>query len=306
MESSNTPLTRAVAPPDGAVAPIPAVLGGVEDRADALDLVPDGVLLCDGPGRVLWANAEAASLLGEDREDLPGSAVREVIGVGSVVPGVGPGRPPVDRMALRVRSRAGRGFDAEVSVRSYRSARGEQRSVWVLHDVTRASAVLHQLEADAEASLHDPLTGLHNRRGFAAAASAMLRLADRQSRPVLAVFVDLDGLKETNDRRGHRAGDRRLTATAAALASVWRSSDIAARWGGDEFVVLAYDMDERDAEALVGRVVGCAPDADGPGPVSAGWAAYAPGSGELFDDLVHRADLDMYRRRAGRRPGRSD
>lgn len=99
-------------------------------------------------------------------------------------------------------------------------------------------------------SLTDELTGLNNRRGFLVHGDQLLKVARRVEQPVAVVFVDLDRFKEINDKFGHAEGDRALVETAAALKHALRESDIVARIGGDEFVVLALNAPEHGLQPL--------------------------------------------------------
>jgi diguanylate cyclase (GGDEF)-like protein len=113
----------------------------------------------------------------------------------------------------------------------------------------------HELEDRLrELSLRDALTGLYNRHGFDVLAEQQLRLATRNRKPLAILFVDLDGMKTINDRWGHRDGDQALRDTAGLLRGTMRGSDIIARVGGDEFVVLAVDANGDGAAAAVGRL----------------------------------------------------
>ncbi len=103
----------------------------------------------------------------------------------------------------------------------------------------------------AQAASLDSLTGLVNRRG---AASAIAEAADRPAdEPVALLLIDLDGFKDVNDTRGHLAGDVVLQRVSVALRTAARLEDIVARWGGDEFVVVAV-LDPDRAMALAGRL----------------------------------------------------
>lgn len=95
----------------------------------------------------------------------------------------------------------------------------------------RAEALIQQL------SLTDELTGLNNRRGFLLFAEQQLKLAHRVNASVCVLFIDLDGLKQINDRLGHEMGDRLIADAAQALKQTFRESDVIARLGGDEFAV---------------------------------------------------------------------
>jgi diguanylate cyclase (GGDEF)-like protein len=120
------------------------------------------------------------------------------------------------------------------------------------------SAVYREaLEAQLETlSLTDPLTGLPNRRAF------MLRLTNAQKRAcrnqslmALAV-VDLDGFKTINDELGHAAGDQRLLLAANAIQNIVRDTDMVARFGGDEFVVILEDLrSSQQILSILNRIV---------------------------------------------------
>lgn len=90
-------------------------------------------------------------------------------------------------------------------------------------------------------SLHDDLTGLYNRRGFFTLAEHLLKLAKRQQEGLFMLYADLDDLKKINDTLGHQKGDWALIDTANLLKETFRESDIIARIGGDEFVVMPIE-----------------------------------------------------------------
>jgi len=110
-----------------------------------------------------------------------------------------------------------------------------------------------ELEKDYRAS-HDSLTGLANRAGLAAAIERRAAAGDTDE--VAYLFLDLDGFKAVNDTLGHAAGDILLTAVAGRLLAVVPESDIAARIGGDEFLVVARCGTPAAARALGARLVG--------------------------------------------------
>lgn len=95
----------------------------------------------------------------------------------------------------------------------------------------KAEATIKQL------SITDELTGLNNRRGFLLLAEQQLKLAHRVNASVCLLFIDLDGLKQINDRLGHEMGDRMIADAAHVLRQTFRESDVVARLGGDEFAV---------------------------------------------------------------------
>jgi diguanylate cyclase (GGDEF)-like protein len=111
-------------------------------------------------------------------------------------------------------------------------------------DVSRAR--ITELEARIEV---DPLTETLNRRGFERELKRSLAYVKRYGASAALVYLDLDDFKPVNDRHGHAAGDAVLKAIAAALIRHVRASDVVARIGGDEFVVLLWNVGEAEARA---------------------------------------------------------
>jgi diguanylate cyclase (GGDEF)-like protein len=101
----------------------------------------------------------------------------------------------------------------------------------------------------------DPLTGLGNRRSLATQAAQWASWAARYGSAVTFLMVDVDHFKTINDLWGHAVGDRALVALADALRGALRSADLVARYGGDEFVVLAPELEPGDAEVVAERLV---------------------------------------------------
>jgi diguanylate cyclase (GGDEF)-like protein len=147
----------------------------------------------------------------------------------------------------------------------------------------------------------DALTGLMNRRAFFEEGERVLERDHRAGRTVACLFVDLDGLKEVNDRDGHRAGDRLIGRFVAAAQPHLRLTDLFARVGGDEFVVLLPETDRDEATEIAERLLDELARAAGEPPLSAsvGVAVSGPGGGAI-DGLVRDADEAMYAaKRAG-------
>ena len=111
-------------------------------------------------------------------------------------------------------------------------------------------------QADRLAALSetDSLTELMNSRGFAVRLHAEVKRARRNREPLSLLFVDLDGLKSINDRDGHRAGSDAIRVVARVIRGELRAPDIAARWGGDEFTILAPNTDKTAAAFLAERI----------------------------------------------------
>jgi diguanylate cyclase (GGDEF)-like protein len=146
----------------------------------------------------------------------------------------------------------------------------------------------------------DELTGLYNKRGFAIAANRLFAQAQRYKRPATIMMIDSDNLKPVNDTHGHEAGDRLLKVLARCVQAELRYTDIPARFGGDEFVVMlpetpmkgALDVAERIRDAIAGSPISVNGDRIAC-TVSIGVASY-PEDGGSIDAVTARADRAMY------------
>jgi diguanylate cyclase (GGDEF)-like protein len=136
-------------------------------------------------------------------------------------------------------------------------------------------------------ALHDALTGLANRRLLNEIMPASFSMSRRDDRPLSVVAIDLDGLKLVNDRFGHAAGDQLLRAATSSWTAALRTGDFLARVGGDEFVLVLPDADERGAEATVQRLRESAPQV----AFSAGVVRW---TGESLEELLQSADAGLY------------
>ena len=104
---------------------------------------------------------------------------------------------------------------------------------------------------------HDSLTGLPNRSLFTDRAQQALVQAGRSGQRVAVLFIDLDRFKQINDSLGHEVGDIFLKGVASRIAAAIRQSDTVARMGGDEFVVLAQQVNGvEDVRRIAGKIIG--------------------------------------------------
>ncbi|MGC3982586.1 MAG: GGDEF domain-containing protein [Steroidobacteraceae bacterium] len=117
--------------------------------------------------------------------------------------------------------------------------------------MSRVERARHRSE---HVSRTDPLTGLLNRRGLAEAANGWLSHAKWSERRLIVMFADLDNFKMVNDKHGHAEGDRVLATVAGMLLETTRSTDLVARYGGDEFVLLLTDTDLASAQLIAQRI----------------------------------------------------
>jgi diguanylate cyclase (GGDEF)-like protein len=148
-------------------------------------------------------------------------------------------------------------------------------------------------------SLTDPLTGLGNRRRMEVVLKHGVAAAQRGGL-LSMVMLDIDDFKEINDRDGHPAGDAVLRLVADTLREHLRGSDVAVRYGGDEFLLVLPDTCAAGAEALVERIRAHLP---GGVRVSAGATEYDP-SIQSPEELIAAADRELYRDKRQRRGGR--
>ena len=137
----------------------------------------------------------------------------------------------------------------------------------------------------------DPLTGLMNRSGFAAAANRLLSLAGREGLPVSIALIDLDEFKQVNDLRGHAAGDQLLVELGHAWGKELRGSEVLARLGGDEFALALAGAGVEGAADALDRLRAATP---------VGWSVgvveWEPG--ESLEQAMARADERLYRAKA--------
>jgi diguanylate cyclase (GGDEF)-like protein len=106
-----------------------------------------------------------------------------------------------------------------------------------------------------EMAYHDALTGLPNRRLFDLEAESAVTLANREGWSLALLYLDLDEFKPVNDRFGHEVGDLLLKQVAARLQMILRSSDLLARIGGDEFIVLLQHTNNRRTSDICDRIL---------------------------------------------------
>lgn len=176
--------------------------------------------------------------------------------------------------------------------------------IFQIQDITerkRAEAALQSL------SLVDELTGLYNRRGFLAITEQHLTAIRRNKKMPVILYADLDGLKVINDSLGHHEGDRALVKAAEIFRETFRSSDIIARIGGDEFVVLAAIGPEESAEFLTNRLQEKFKAASAQWnhtydlSVSVGLAHFDDDEGHSIEELMALADSAMYENKRHKR-----
>ena len=161
---------------------------------------------------------------------------------------------------------------------------------------------LHRRELQRLAQTDD-LTGLFNRRAFEEILSREMRRSAHDGRLTAVLMLDIDHFKQVNDSHGHHAGDQVVQRVSDALREAMRPSDVLARYGGDEFVMLLREVTEAQAQEIAWRLSeNVSSLGDLPGgrlTVSIGAAAGLPG--DTVDHLLRRCDKAMYRSKRGGR-----
>jgi diguanylate cyclase (GGDEF)-like protein/PAS domain S-box-containing protein len=211
----------------------------------------------DLEGRFLTINAAASRSLGYEPPDMIGKSVREFLApqvrqyFGAYLERIRQNRTDDGLMLLATQA-------GETRTWKYHNARVTEpgKADYVLGHAQDVTDLIQAQELAKSLSLTDELTGLYNRRGFFTLAKQHFRLARtrRTEKGSLLLYADMDGLKQINDRFGHDEGSVALVKVAEILRSIFRDTDIIARIGGDEFVVLTINASVSSSDALYSRL----------------------------------------------------
>lgn len=267
---------------------------------------PIGMCLTTLDGRFVKVNPAFCDLVGLTEAELladtyqsltdPGELQAELAQLDALIDG----RNPSFTTDKRILRKDGTQRLGELTVSLVEDPDGGRLFFGQLRDVTEQRELQRQLE---HRSLHDPLTGLANRRLFSDRVALAHRRHRRYSSGLSIAFVDLDDFKLVNDAMGHPAGDELLRRVADRLVDRFRATDTVARVGGDEFAILLEESGAvSDAERLAAEIVELFTEPFEVGGrrlhvgASVGIAPVAAGLDEPrgVDELVADADLAMY------------
>lgn len=272
-----------------------------EQLSNLLEVLPDAVIVVDDGGRIVFANPAVKPLLGYDIAELIGEPLS------CLLPGAqraqheqqvaqfltsGEATRMSARPVLQALHRSG--IVIPVTVALARLDRdGAHYAVAVIRDAKPIRDHIGAVLAKAEA---DPLTGLANREALLRRVGELI--AARQGLSLL--FLDLQRFKPFNDLHGHRIGDEVLRIVARRIKALLRTEDLAARMGGDEFVVLFKGVDEQELLQVRAREIAdrlCRPfqfeGIHGSVGLNIGGAIY-PSDGRTGTELLEVADRRMY------------
>jgi diguanylate cyclase (GGDEF)-like protein/PAS domain S-box-containing protein len=262
----------------------------------------EGICETDDEGRVTFANARMAELLGYEPEEMVGIVAREWIAPRSISDldvlrekSLGGER---QRVEMTLRKKDGTELTAIVSLHATYAPDGRFRGMLaMITDISARKEMEQELQRQA---LHDPVTGLPNRVLFMDRLAHALASAERDDGPVALFFLDLDDFKHVNDTFGHEQGDQLLRGIAARLSSILRPQDTVSRLAGDEFTLLCPGVGSDEAEAVGARIRVALSEPFIVGgqelrvAASIG-AAVSAGLTKSAAALLHEADTAMYR-----------
>jgi diguanylate cyclase (GGDEF)-like protein len=280
-----------------------------------LDAIPVGVKVREaGTGTPAYFNPCAVSLLGYDPAEVPGPERLPNLYVAGTQDPYPPERLP------GVRAMAGKQAsvdDVEVALgtterRRLRMVgtplRDHDRIRYVLTSISDITAEYQMAEELRRLSVIDELTGINNRRGFLLAARTRLADLQREGRGAVLFFADFDGLKTINDTHGHGVGDQAIRDAASLLSVNTPHADMLGRIGGDEFCVLLADSATANGvTAWVRRLHAQAELFNDSNRrayrigFTVGSCIFDPAAPHTVDELMRRADEDMYSARQARR-----
>jgi diguanylate cyclase (GGDEF)-like protein/PAS domain S-box-containing protein len=273
----------------------------------AIESAPNAMVMTDRQGKIVMVNSHAMKMFGYMREELVGRPV-EVL-----VPERFGGGHPKHRMDFSSSPRArpmgagrdlyavrkdGSEFPVEIGLNPIETEEG----LLVLSAIVDISERKRAEEQILRLVTTDPLTGLANYRKLIEVLDFEIKRYGRTGKSFAIILLDLDGLKKINDDHGHLTGSRALCRLAAVLRHRSRGIDTAARYGGDEFVLVLPETESKGAEQAANRISKRLRE-DGENPplsVSAGAAIY-PQDGPTLEELLGAADRALYKQKGSQK-----
>ncbi len=257
-----------------------------------------GICRCDAEGKFLDVNQALLTMLGYPTKEelLAADGASEIVldlKQGKPLPGGSPESARIEPVEIEWKRKNGTILKARLSGRGVFSDLGDFAGYEIIVvDITEQRGLEDHLRRQV---LRDSLTGLANHGRLFEVLHAEISRSKRTEREFSLLLLDLDGLKEINDRFGHLTGDRALCRLAQVLADCSRSVDTAARQGGDEFALVLPETSSASATLVAARICDLlAKDTEEPAlSVSVGVASY-PKDAETIGALLYAADGVLY------------
>ncbi len=226
---------------------------------DLFNFAPYGYLVTDAEGLILEANCAIAKLLNFPQRELIGKPLilfteaASSLAFSAMLEGIATaGRDDptmVQEWEGRICPAQCPPLDVAVTLSVNCQTNGTVASLrWLLRDITQQKQETAKIHHQA---FYDPLTQLPNRTFFDIHLGKAIAQAERNSKQLAIVFLDLDGFKNINDTLGHVTGDQLLAKTADRLTQDLREADVLVRWGGDEFALIMHQVDELETVTQV-------------------------------------------------------
>ncbi len=275
------------------------------------DVVGEGIFLVDSKGQIIFSNPEANRLLGYDFDEMKGLFIQEVVHKqqldGTLY--------KLEDNPLHIAITSGDVYNEEgaftcksgflmavmIACRPVFKDDVMDGAVIAFRDVTEQKKYLQSLETinkllETQATT-DALTGVYNRIKFNTSLTMEMARSRRYQSPLTLILFDIDHFKTVNDTYGHSAGDNVLKRLAKRVQANIRETDIFARWGGEEFVILAPGLSLMGAVQLAEKLRSNIEESDFVKPrkitLSFGVAAFKEGDSSTI--LINRADAALYR-----------
>ena len=275
-------------------------------QQDLFENAPDGILTVDESGAIIRLNAQIEDMFGYSRQELRGQPLEKLLPLAmrhrhadlrSAYMRMPTGRPMAAARGLVGRHKDGSEIPLDISLGKYNGSTGLEITAFI-RDVSERREMELAMQHRAT---HDTLTGLPNRALLQDRLDRALIHATRQKTACALMMLDLDNFKDINDGWGHSVGDELLVAVSQRISGALRQGDTVARFGGDEFVILAAELNSDEAvSAIAEKIVKALHPAFHLGKhhfhvtASIGVASY-PQHARDAETLMSHADIAMYR-----------
>ncbi|MBC8412348.1 diguanylate cyclase [bacterium] len=267
-----------------------------------VDSMKNGMIELNSKGLIVFANPKFREMLGYNMDEIlnrPISSMLEETSRQHYLRGTLDLKRNSDKpMELRFKHKNASIIDILFSSCSIFDNEDYKGEFAILVDITERKKIEAQIK---ECSIKDDLTGLYNRRGFFTLAEQQYKLAARSKNELLLIYLDLDNLKQINDRFGHAEGDYALKSAAKILKKTFRDSDIIARIGGDEFAVLLTKVNPSLEPVVIRHLAdnlltyNQSKEKGYNLSLSSGIATYSPDLPVSINELLSEADSMMYK-----------